>query len=133
MVVTDLLLGIASKVFDKVFPDPVKAAEAKFELYKLQQSGELTAMIAQTDINKVEAASSNAFVAGARPFIMWVCGIGCAWNWIGLPVACFIMAIMNIPIDIRPADLSEMMPLLFGMLGLGSLRTVEKIKGVATL
>ena len=133
MIVTDLLLGKASKVFDKVFPDPVKAAEAKFELYKLQQSGELTAMIAQTDINKVEAASSNAFVAGARPFIMWVCGIGCAWNWIGLPVACFIMAIMNIPIDIRPADLSEMMPLLFGMLGLGSLRTVEKIKGVATL
>jgi hypothetical protein len=133
MVVTDLLLGIASKVFDKVFPDPVKAAEAKLELYKLQQSGELTAMLAQTDINKAEAASSSVFVAGARPFIMWVCGIGCAWNWIGLPVACFIMAIMNIPIDIRPADLSEMMPLLFGMLGLGSLRTVEKIKGVATL
>ena len=133
MVVTDLLLGIASKVFDKVFPDPVKAAEAKLELYKLQQSGELTAMIAQTDINKAEATSSSVFVAGARPFIMWVCGVGCAWNWIGLPVSCFIMAIMNIPIDIRPADLSEMMPLLFGMLGLGSLRTVEKIKGVATL
>lgn len=130
--IPDLLISLASKVFDKVFPDPSKAAEAKLELYKLQQSGELAAMLAQTETNKVEASSSSVFVAGARPFIMWVCGAGCAWNWIGLPVACFIMAIMNIPINIHPADLSEMMPLLFGMLGLGSLRTVEKIKGVAT-
>jgi hypothetical protein len=85
----------------------------------------------QMDINKVEAANPSVFVSGARPFIMWVCGVGCAWNWIGLPVAVFVLTVMGKPIVLAPADLSEMMPLLLGMLGLGGFRTIEKLKGVA--
>ena len=82
--------------------------------------------------HKVEAASSSLFVAGWRPAIGWVCGAGCAWNWIGLPMASFIMAAIGHTVAIYPADLGEMMPLLLGMLGIGTLRTVEKIKGVAS-
>ena len=115
---------LANSVINKIWPD-------KSEAEKQQLAAAVMVIQGQMDINKVEAASPSVFVSGARPFIMWVCGIGCAWNWIGLPVSCFVLAILGKPINISPADLSEMMPLLLGMLGLGSLRTVEKIKGVA--
>lgn len=116
---------LANTVINKIWPD-------KSEAEKQQLAAAVMVIQGQMDINKVEAASPSVFVSGARPFIMWVCGIGCAWNWIGLPVACFIFAALGQPINIFPADLSEMMPLLLGMLGLGSLRTVEKLKGVAS-
>ena len=57
--------------------------------------------------------------------------MGCAWNWIGLPIAVFALRYVGKPVDLHPADLSEMMPLLLGMLGLGGLRTYEKVAGVA--
>lgn len=53
------------------------------------------------------------------------------WNWIGLPIAKFGMAMYGHPLELAPADISEMMPVLFGMLGLGALRTAEKVNGVA--
>ena len=116
---------LANTVIGRIWPD-------KSEAEKQQLAAAVMVIQGQIDINKIEAASPSVFVSGARPFIMWVCGIGCAWNWIGLPVACFIFAALGQPINILPADLSEMMPLLLGMLGLGSLRTVEKLKGVAS-
>jgi len=115
---------LANSVINKIWPD-------KSEAEKQQLAAAVMVIQGQMDINKVEAASPSVFVSGARPFIMWVCGVGCAWNWIGLPVSCFVLATLGKPINISPADLSEMMPLLLGMLGLGSLRTVEKLKGVA--
>lgn len=125
------ILDIGSKVIDRLWPDPTQAAAAKLELFKLQQSGELAQMTGQLEINKVEAASGSVFVSGWRPFIGWVCGAGCAWNWIGLPVSVFMMTALGHPINVHPADLSEMMPLLLGMLGIGTLRTVEKLNRVA--
>jgi len=71
------------------------------------------------------------FVSGARPFIMWVCGFACAWNWLGISVAKAVCAFLHYPITLAPADTSEMMPMLTALLGLGAYRTVEKIKGVA--
>lgn len=126
------LLDIGGKVIDRIFPDPTQRAAAQLELLKLQQSGALQEMTAQTNINQVEAASSSLFVSGWRPFVGWVCGTGCAWNWIGLPVSMFLMTAFGHPIAMKAADLSEMMPLLLGMLGIGSLRTIEKIRGVAS-
>jgi hypothetical protein len=124
-------LDIGGKLIDKLWPDPAQRDAAKLELLRLQQTGELAQMTAQTEINKVEAASSSLFVAGWRPFIGWVCGLGCAWNWIGLPIAKLIIALSGYAITLQMADLSEMMPLLMGMLGIGGMRTYEKIKGVA--
>jgi hypothetical protein len=82
-------------------------------------------------INQIEAANPSIFVSGWRPFIGWVCGAGCAWNWLGLPILKVAALYLGHPIAVSPADLGEMMPLLLGMLGLGGLRTVEKINGVA--
>lgn len=124
-------LDIGGKLIDRLWPDPAQAAAAKLELYKMEKSGELAVVTGQLEINKAEAASSSVFVSGWRPFIGWVCGAGCAWNWLGLPVSVFFMTAFGHPINVHPADLSEMMPLLLGMLGIGTLRTVEKLNGVA--
>lgn len=125
------VLDIGSKVIDRLWPDPIQRDAAKLELFKLQQAGELAQITGQLDINKEEAKSSSVFVSGWRPAIGWVCGAACAWNWIGLPMAEFGMAMLGHPLDLAPADISEMMPVLFGMLGLGALRTAEKVNGVA--
>lgn len=124
-------LNIGSKVIDRLWPDPAQADAAKLELLKLQQSGELAIAVGQMDTNKIEAASASVWVSGWRPCVGWVCAGGCAWNWIGLPIAMFTAELVGKHLQLRPADLSEMMPLLFGMLGLGALRTVEKVKQVA--
>jgi hypothetical protein len=110
---------LANTVINKVWPD-------KTEAEKQQLAAAVQLVQGQLEINKVEAASSSVFVSGWRPFIGWVCGAACAWNWIGLPILR-----MYVP-DLTPANLTEMMPVLMGLLGLGALRTVEKINGVAS-
>ena len=127
------LLEVGSKVIDRLWPDPIQRDAAKLELFKLQQAGELQAMIGQLEINKEEAKSPSMFVSGWRPFIGWVCGAACAWNWIGLKVALFVAAYFGKELHLAPADIGEMMPVLLGMLGLGGLRTMEKIQGVASV
>lgn len=134
----EMLLPLLGKIFDRVLPDPTAAADAKLKVMQLVQNGEFEQLHAdvqlaqgQMDVNKVEAASSSPFVAGWRPFIGWVCGTGCAWNWIGLPVALFLADFFGHPMHLAKADVTEMMPLIFGMLGLGGMRTYEKVKGAA--
>lgn len=124
------LLDIGGKVIDRIWPDPVQAANAKFELFKLQQSGELAQMAGQMDINKVEAANTNLFVSGWRPFVGWVCGIGLVYSFIGQPLLAW--GSINYHFAIPPTlDLGTLLTILGGMLGLGTLRTVEKVQGVA--
>ncbi len=133
-----ILLEIGGKVIDRIFPDPTAAASAKLELLKMQQTGELAQLAADTElakgqikINETEAASSSTFVAGWRPFIGWVCGGAFAWNWIGLPIARLIGVLVDHPVALAQADMTEMLPVLLGMLGLGGMRSWEKSKGVA--
>ena len=121
-------LAIGGQVIARIWPDPADQAKAQLALLELAPRGEL----AQMDVNKVEAASTSVFVSGWRPAVGWICGAGCAWNWIGLPVASFVFAAIGHPVAIYPADLGEMMPLLFGLLGISGLRTLEKVKGVAS-
>ena len=126
-----ILLDIGSKVIDRIFPDPAAAASAKLELIKLQQSGDLAVMAGQMKINEIEAGNASLFVSGWRPAIGWVCGAACAWNWIGLPMVKVGLGLLAIKLELAPANLTEMMPILLGMLGLGGLRTLEKVQGVA--
>ena len=125
------LLDIGGKVIDRLWPDPTQAANAKLELIKLQQSGELQIIAGQLKINEVEAANPSVFVSGWRPAIGWICGLACAWNWIGLPIAKLGMELWGHPIDLAPANITEMLPILTGMLGLGGLRTIEKLNDKA--
>lgn len=117
-------MDLAKTVVQTIWPD-------KTEQQKAELAAALALVQGQLDINRAEAASPSTFTAGWRPFIGWVCGAACAWNWIGLPVARFGLAYFGHPITLGAADLSDMWPLLMGMLGLGGLRTFEKVKGVA--
>jgi len=118
-------LDLVNTAINKIWPD-------KSEQEKQQLAAAVVIVQGQLDINKTEAASSSTFVAGWRPFIGWVCGGACAWNWIGLNIAKFIaLTFFSMTLDIKPADLTEMMPVLLGMLGLAGLRSFEKTKGVA--
>tara|TARA_R110002124_G_scaffold184129_1_gene351617 strand:+ start:649 stop:1023 length:375 start_codon:yes stop_codon:yes gene_type:complete len=77
----------------------------------------------QSEINKVEAQSRSVFVAGWRPFIGWVCGVAFAFHYIAMPL---LIAYTDIkPVDF---DTNSLFTVLMGMLGLGGLRTFEKIK-----
>lgn len=116
--------ALAETAIKTIWPDK-SAAEQQ------QLAAALTLVQGQLDINRVEAASPSLLVSGWRPFLGWVCGTACAWNWLGLSVAKFVLAAVGHPLDMAPADLSEMWPLLASILGIASLRTVEKIKGVA--
>lgn len=118
------IADLAKTAVNAIWPD-------KTEQEKAQLAAAVTLVQGQLSVNQAEAANPNVFVSGWRPFIGWVCGGGCAWNWIGLPMAKAILDYAGHPIAVSPADLSEMMPLLLGMLGLGGLRTFEKINKVA--
>jgi hypothetical protein len=118
-------IGLATAAIQRIWPD--KSAEEARLL-----AGQLQIVQGQLAVNQAEAGSSSTFVAGWRPFIGWVCGSACAWNWIGLPVVKAGLLVFGGPtLDLSPADLTEMLPVLMGMLGLGALRTFEKTKGVA--
>jgi hypothetical protein len=126
------LLDIGGKVLDRVFPDPTQQAAARLELLKLQQSGELTQIAGQMEINKVEAASSSIFVSGWRPAIGWICGAGFAVQFVIGPLAEWGSALYGHPVKFPQMDTGTMMPLLLGMLGLGGLRTAEKLQDKAS-
>ena len=121
------LFEVGSKVLDRVLPDPAQQAAAKLELMKLQQNGELAQITGQMDINKIEAASSSLFVSGWRPSIGWVCGAGFAVQFVIGPLAEWGSALYGHPVKFPQMDTGTMMPLLLGMLGLGGLRTAEKL------
>ena len=127
MMVVDALVGLGGKLIDKLIPDPAARDAAKLDLLKLQQSGELAAMLAQTEINKVEAASGSVFVAGWRPAIGWVCAMAMGYQYLLRP---FLVAYH--PALAFPGLDDNLWQLLAGMLGLGGLRTFEKVNGVAS-
>lgn len=121
------LLGIVGKVLDKIIPDPKAKADALLALQKLQQDGDLAVIAGQVDINKVEAASTNLFIAGWRPFIGWICGIGLGYDFLLRPLLTWITALIGKGTAPPSLDTSTLVTLLIGMLGLGGMRTVEKL------
>lgn len=117
---------LANTVINKIWPD-------KSEQEKQEIAAAVMVVQGQITTNQEEAKNPSVFVSGWRPWIGWVCGAACAWNWIGLPIAKFVLTYIGHPVSLSPADLAEMMPVLMGMLGLGGLRTIEKINGVAAV
>lgn len=131
------ILDIGGKVFDKIFPDPLERDKAKLRLLELQQTGELAALAAETDlakgqleINKQEAAHASVFVAGWRPAIGWTCAGAYAYHFVIQPFLSFIIANTGHTVILPEFDMGELTTVLLGLLGLGGLRTFEKYKGV---
>ena len=124
------IANVADTVLTRVLPDKPAQEAAKMELAKMQLSGELTSVTDQLQVNATEAASKSTFVAGWRPFIGWICGAGLSYEFIFRPLLTFVAASFGSHIVAPDLDMSSLNQLLFGMLGLASMRTVEKIKGV---
>ena len=131
------LFSAAQSLIERFFPDPEKKAAAQLELLKMQQTGELAQLASETDLAKLqiqtnveEAKSTNWFVAGWRPGIGWVCGAGLAYAALVEPFARFIAKVWfgyTGEFPVISTDLT--LQILMGMLGLGAMRSVEKIKG----
>jgi len=114
-------------IIDKFIPDP----QAKIAAEAALRDALLSVDKAQMQVNAAEAASPSLFVAGWRPAVGWCCTIAMAWSYIVQPVAVFTLAQFDALVTLPTLDLSTMMPVLLGMLGMGGLRTYEKTKGVA--
>lgn len=123
-----LVIPIIGNVLDKIFPDKTKADEAKAKLIELQMNGELQQILGQLEINKAEAQSDNVFVSGWRPYIGWVCGTALAYQYLIRPIATWVCALFNVTLPPMPGLDDMLWQLMFGMLGMGGLRTIEKIK-----
>jgi len=131
------LADLTGQVIDKVWPKKAEAEAAKVKLFELQQSGELALLAAQTDLSKgqlqvnaVEAANASVFVAGCRPAVGWVCVIGLLYTFLLRPLLAWASGMIDIP-EPPMLDMGDLLTLLLGMLGLGGLRTFEKMNGVA--
>lgn len=127
------VLDIGSKLIDRLWPDPVQAANAKLELAKLAQKGDLDEIAGQLKVNEVEAANPSIFVSGWRPFIGWVCGIGLTMQFLVSPLITWGGAIFHYVIVLPAIDSNVLLTMLGGMLGLGGFRTLEKINSVARM
>lgn len=131
------LFSAAQSLIERFFPDPEKKAAAQLELLKMQQTGELAQLAAETDLAKLqiqtnieEAKSTNWWVAGWRPAIGWVCGAGLAYAALVEPFARFAAKVwFGYNGDFPVIDTDLTMQILMGMLGLGAMRSVEKVKG----
>ena len=131
------LLDAGLKILDKVLPDPGQKAQAQLELLKLQQAGEFRQMeadlqlaLAQTEVNKVEAASADPFKSGWRPAAGWVCVLGLLYQFLLQPLLAWGSTIQGFAAP-PVLQLGDLYGLLFGMLGLGAYRSVERVKGKA--
>ena len=123
---------------EKIFPDKTKRAEEMRKLEQMRQDGELERlnahvqlMLGQLKVNEQEAAHKSIFVAGWRPFIGWVCGVGVFWQFVGHPIGEFIAVLCGYAGELPSVKSDDLFELLMGMLGLGGLRTFEKLKGVS--
>jgi len=116
---------LAKTVVQTIWPD-------KTEIEKAQLAASLALIQGQLEINKAEAASPSVFTSGWRPFVGWCCGMGVGWNWVALPAVTFVCAALGHPVVLKPADMSEMLPLLMGLLGMAGLRSFDKLKGSAS-
>ena len=125
------------KILDRVLPDPTQKLAAQLELLKLQQQGEFKVLeadlqlaLAQTKINEVEAASPDLFKSGWRPGAGWVCVLGLLYQFLAQPLLAWGSTMQGYPAP-PVLQLGDLYGLLFGMLGLGAYRSVERVKGKA--
>jgi hypothetical protein len=115
-----------SDVVDKFIETPDEKREWKLILAKMAQEPALV----QVELNKIEAGHRTMFVAGWRPFIGWTCGVALAYNYIVRDLIGWVILNLNIEATIPPAlQMEHLLTILLGMLGLGGLRTIEKLQG----
>ena len=123
-------LHLVKTGLDKFFPDANAELQGKLNAAAAQISNEFALQVGQLKINEVEAASGNLFVSGARPAIMWICAITLLYSGVGISFLTWVGHLWGWP-PLPIVDSATTNNVLMGLLGLGTMRTVEKINGVA--
>lgn len=130
----NLLLPAVTPIIDKLvglIPNSNDRAKAKEEFERQLMEAVNNAAHDQTEINKIEAASSSVFVAGWRPAVGWVCVLGLGYSYLIYPFLLWYSAAYNLDLHSLPKlETDGLYQLVLAMLGLGTLRTFEKVKGV---
>ena len=129
-ILTALVPALGTLV-DRLIPDRAAAERAKADMEAALVKASNEAALAQVEVNKIEAGHSSVFVAGWRPAIGWVCAAALAWAFIVAPVATWGMAVFGVRETLPAIGTDNLFELVLAMLGLGGLRTFEKMRGVA--
>ena len=124
MSILSSLIEPATKMHDKVIEDKDQKNALAHEIATMAERHAQELAKGQLDVNKVEAAHKSLFVAGWRPAIGWVCALGLFYNVI-------LANIIGIWIDLPEIDTTLLVPVMMGMLGLGAMRSYEKVQGVS--
>lgn len=124
------ILEIGAKLLDKIIPDKNAREKAQAELLKASQDQDFQLSLGQLKINEKEAENPSLFVSGWRPHIGWTCGIAFSLHFVLFPIINFILVGVGYKEVVISFDMTTLMTVLGGMLGIGGLRTYEKIKGV---
>jgi len=126
------LIGPVTGLLDKFIEDKDQKNKLAHELATMADNHAQELARGQLDINKVEAAHRSLFVSGWRPFIGWTCGVALMAHFVLFPATDFVVAYMGYNVPPMPAfDMDSLMTVLLGMLGLGGMRSFEKLKGVS--
>lgn len=127
-----MLIGPILGLLDKVVPDASERAKLAHEIATMAERQAHEIALQQIEVNKIEAASSSLFKSGWRPALGWVCGVAFAYHFVGQPVILFLLALYGYTVpDLPEFDMTSLLTVLGGLLGLGTLRTFEKYKGVS--
>tara|TARA_R100000935_G_scaffold46396_1_gene69770 strand:+ start:670 stop:1071 length:402 start_codon:yes stop_codon:yes gene_type:complete len=127
----DTLVGPVTGILDKFIEDKDQKAKLAHEIATMSDKYAQQMSLAQVEVNKAEAASGSLFKGGWRPFVGWICGIALLYHFILTPLILFGVGLSGATIPPLPEfDMSSLMTVLMGMLGLGGLRTYEKQKGL---
>ena len=125
------LIGPVSGILDKVIPDSDMKAKLAHEIATMSDNHAQQALLAQLEINKAEAASGSLFKGGWRPFIGWTSGVAFAYHFVLQPLLVFVLTASGVGLpDLPEFDMSTLLTVLGGMLGIGGLRSYEKTKGL---
>ena len=125
------LIGPVTGLLDKFIEDKDQKAKLAHEIATMAEKQAHDNAMAQIEVIKIEAASPDFFKSSWRPFIGWVCGVAFAYHFVLQPIIIFVVALFGAEIPALPEfDMASLMTVLGGLLGLGSLRTYEKSKGL---
>jgi holin (3TMs family) len=125
------IVSIGEKLIERFIPDPKAKAEALQKLAEMQQSGDLQVIANQVELDKLDAASTDKFQSRWRPFIGWVCGSALAIQLAVGPLIVWGTTLAGHPVPLPIMQTELLTTLLVGMLGLGGMRTVEKLNGAS--
>ncbi len=123
---------LITTVLNKFFPDANEEMKAKLSAASSEIENTFKLQLAQIETNREEARSNSLFVAGARPFIIWVGGFGLGYQLLFQPIINGILLVFGLPAVFAAIDVTLLQTTLGTLLGLGVARSVDKAKGVAT-